>query len=177
MRFYTTEQLGPKQAMLPSGALLCSDVTIARTGVQHYHPSEIGAEGAEMIAVQRDAEEVFAPEAIASFEGAPVTMTHPFDGVGPANWSAFAVGHVQNVRRQAARDVYGSDRRSPRPPARAARIPVPTLRDHRACLSELLLLRPASSPLSPLRLPDPNIACLLGSGAAPRAEGEGIAAP
>ena len=63
MQFYTDTELGPRQALLPSGALLCQDVTLARTGTQYYHPSEIGLDGADMIAVQRDAEEVFAPRA------------------------------------------------------------------------------------------------------------------
>ena len=38
MRFYAAEQLGPTQAMLPSGALLCQGVVIARTGQQLYTP-------------------------------------------------------------------------------------------------------------------------------------------
>lgn len=99
MRFYTDTELGPRQALLPSGALLCSNVTIARTGTQSYHPSEIGLAGDGMIGVQRDAEQVFDPRAMASFEGAPITMQHPITDVGPSNWRAHAVGHVQNVRR------------------------------------------------------------------------------
>ncbi len=49
MEFHVISELGPKQALLRSGALLCSDVTIARTGVQYYHPSEIGLAGDSMI--------------------------------------------------------------------------------------------------------------------------------
>ena len=72
MRVYTETELGPKQAMLPSGALLCRDVVIARTGTQLYHPTEIGLDGAGMISVTRDASEVFDADAMASFEGVPV---------------------------------------------------------------------------------------------------------
>ena len=41
MRWHVDTVLGPRQALLPSGALLCRDVVIARTGVQHYHSSEL----------------------------------------------------------------------------------------------------------------------------------------
>ncbi len=103
MQFYTDTELGPKQALLPSGALLCSDVVIARTGRQFYHalelPGEVDADDDGMVAVQRDPQEVFDETSMGSFEGAPVTLRHPSDNVGPTNWRSVAVGHAQNVRR------------------------------------------------------------------------------
>jgi hypothetical protein len=64
--FFSEEQLGPRQALLPSGGLLCQGVVVGRTGEQLYRPHEIGAEGDAadadgMIRVQRDASEVFHP--------------------------------------------------------------------------------------------------------------------
>lgn len=99
---HTTEPLSAHQALTPEGFLLCSDVSIARTGTLIYAAGEIPAEpNAEgVIYVLRTPEEVFAPEAMASFEGKPVTNLHPDDLVNPDNWSEVAVGTVQNVRRQ-----------------------------------------------------------------------------
>ena len=51
------------------------------------------------ISVQRPPEEVFAPEAIASFEGMPVTNDHPPDGVSIDNIRMLQKGHAHNVRR------------------------------------------------------------------------------
>jgi Uncharacterized protein conserved in bacteria (DUF2213) len=101
MRFYSSEQLGPSQSQLPSGSLLCQSVVIGRTGPQLYHSSEISADiGTDgMIYVDRDENEVFDERAIASFEGAPVTMRHPGGPVDPSNWNELAVGHAQNLRR------------------------------------------------------------------------------
>jgi hypothetical protein len=120
MRFHTAEQLGPRQAVLPSGTLWCRDVTIARTGVQHYHRLELpgidaDADSNGMIRVQRDEDEVFDERAIASFEGVPITMEHPDSAVEPANWRDLAVGHVQNVRRDGdtlIADLLVHDRRA-----------------------------------------------------------------
>jgi hypothetical protein len=97
--FYTDEQLGPRQSLLPSGTLWARDVVVGRTGEQIYRPYEIGVDGDGLIRVQRDESEVFAPDAMASFEGAPVVLRHPAVDVTPSTWRALAVGHMQNVRR------------------------------------------------------------------------------
>jgi hypothetical protein len=106
MQFYVDERLSEKQSRLPSGSLVCHGVRIARVGSQVYHISELplaaddaapDADG--MISVWRDEAEVFHPHAMASFEGAAVTMTHPSDGVDPSSWSELSIGHAQNVRR------------------------------------------------------------------------------
>jgi len=100
--YFTAETLGPKRALHPNGALICLDVPIARTGLQLYRqedglPVQIGPEG--YVKVEREPEEVFEPQAIASFEGVPVVNEHPQDGVTGNTWRLLAVGHVQNVRR------------------------------------------------------------------------------
>lgn len=95
------EQIGPTQSMTPEGFLLCRDVPIARTGVMVYGEGEVpvepGSDG--VIYVTRPEEEVFSPTAMASFEGKPVTNTHPSELVTPDTWRDHAVGTVMNVRR------------------------------------------------------------------------------
>jgi hypothetical protein len=78
-----------------SGFLLCQDVPIARIGTQEYadvelpdiEPSDDG-----IIVVERHEDDVFDPESIASFEGAPVTIEHPREPVTPDNWIVYAKG-------------------------------------------------------------------------------------
>ena len=99
--FYTTEQLGPKRSVTPEGFLICHDVPIGRTGTQLYSALEIPnieTPNGE-IRVVRDADEVFRPETLASFEGKPVTLAHPDEFVSPDNWPTFAVGTVHNVKQ------------------------------------------------------------------------------
>ncbi len=101
MRFYTTEQLGPKQSLTPEGFLLCQGVPIARTGVMLYGPDEtpIEADGDGMVRIVREEKEVFRPETIASFNGKPVVDEHPDEDVNPANWKELACGVVIDPRR------------------------------------------------------------------------------
>lgn len=103
MRVYTTEDIGPRRGYTPEGYLSCFDVPIARTGEQEYHSSEVGLDGdaGGVVRVQRDPEEVFRPETVASFEGKDVLNDHPADGqlIGPSTWREHSVGTVHNVRR------------------------------------------------------------------------------
>jgi hypothetical protein len=96
-----TEQIGPKQSLLASGALLCQDVPIARIGVQDYAAVELPdiEDKDGVVEVERTEDEVFDPEAIASFEGVPITIEHPREPVTPDNWIVYAKGSVHNVRR------------------------------------------------------------------------------
>ncbi len=66
---------------------------IARTGVQIYS----NADGSPMHE-HRPADEVFHPDALATFVGAPVTIGHPPNGVTNAT-IYLAVGHVVEVHR------------------------------------------------------------------------------
>ena len=83
----------------PEGFLVCHHVPIARTGFQEYLPEEINADGEKPVRVFRPEEEVFSAAAMASFEGKPVTCDHPPEAVTAQNSSAYACGHIQNVRR------------------------------------------------------------------------------
>lgn len=99
--FFAVEQLGPKQSFTPEGYLLCEEVPIARTGVQDY--AEIELDGIEakdgVIEVERNEDEVFSQDTIASFLGKPVTLNHPSDPVTPDTWSYLAKGTAHNIRR------------------------------------------------------------------------------
>jgi|SRR5215469_227331 len=101
IQFYTTEQLGPQQAFTPDGFLICQNVPLARTGKQVYSDKEIPIKGdsAGRIIIDRDPEEVFRPQTLASLQGKPITLDHPIDDVNPDNYHELAVGHVINPRR------------------------------------------------------------------------------
>ena len=100
-RFYTTVKLGPNREKTPEGFLLCRNVAIARTGDQLYGrnstPVAVGPDG--FAVVSREADEVFRPETIESFNGKPVTNDHPAGDVTPANWRLLSKGTVLHPRR------------------------------------------------------------------------------
>lgn len=100
-RWFTPEYLSPRQRMTPEGFLLCEAVPIARTGSLIYADGEVPVEAnlSGLVVIERGADEVFRAETLASFEGKPVTLSHPDDFVSPENWRELAVGITQNVRR------------------------------------------------------------------------------
>lgn len=71
----------------PGGGLKV-EAALARTGILEYK----NADGSTRFEY-RPASEVFAPEALESFRGAPVTLGHQ-GKITPENWSQKAVGHV-----------------------------------------------------------------------------------
>ncbi|TDV39538.1 hypothetical protein C7405_101657 [Paraburkholderia caballeronis] len=95
------EQIGERQSITPEGFLLCEAVPIARTGTQDYVYFELPELEARdgVIVAERNADVLFSPETLASFEGKPVTIDHPPDFVTPANYMSVARGTVRNVRR------------------------------------------------------------------------------
>lgn len=106
--YFAPEKISPRQSMTPEGFLLCEAVPIARTGELLYAEGELVDDEGEpliragsdaAIRVSRDADVVFAPETIASFEGKPVTISHPDEFVSPENWRSLTVGSVMNVRQ------------------------------------------------------------------------------
>lgn len=101
MIFYYGTQLSPHMDKTPEGYLICRDVPIARTGTQEYLARELQLDGdpERAVTVNRYPEDVFAPAALASFEGKDVTAGHPPENVGPENFASYSKGHVQNVRR------------------------------------------------------------------------------
>ncbi len=85
----------------PEGFLICRDVPLARTGEQTYYAHEVPGVPHKngMIVAVRDEEEVFAPEAIASFWGKIFTDDHPNDDVTTANFRPLIRGAIMNSRR------------------------------------------------------------------------------
>lgn len=106
--------LSPNQIETAEGYLICRNVPIARTGQQMYTAREFGLDGDPdaPVTVTRRPEDVFEEAAIASFEGKPVTDGHPGEDVRAENYTAYARGHLQNVRRSddtIMGDIYIND--------------------------------------------------------------------
>lgn len=101
MKFFTVAKISENIRETPEGYLICLNVPIARTGEMVYGPDETPIEPGENdeVLISRDENEVFRPETLASFEGKPITITHPIDFVTPDNWARLAKGTIQNVRR------------------------------------------------------------------------------
>jgi hypothetical protein len=99
--FFTPIKLSKHRAKTPEGFLIVSGCAIARTGFQLYSELEIdvppGPDG--LIRIERDPEEVFAKETMASAEGKDIVDDHPGVDVVPENWKSLSLGHMQNVRR------------------------------------------------------------------------------
>ncbi len=91
--------ISPNQIETGEGFLICRNVPIARTGDQEYLGREIGLDSDKIVTVHRLPEEVFSEEALASFEGKPVSDDHPPELLDPDNASIYLKGHAQNVRQ------------------------------------------------------------------------------
>lgn len=98
---YYGAQISPHMDITPEGFLICRDVPINRVGDQVYFARELGLDGdpERAVVVHRYPEDVFAPEAVSSFEGKDVTAGHPPETVTPENHALYAKGHCENVRR------------------------------------------------------------------------------
>lgn len=94
-------RFSPNMTMTPEGFLICHNVPITRTGWYDYLGQELGLEDMfdKIVKVYKSPEEVFAPAAMASFEGKSATDDHPSSDVRPDNYSSFEKGQVTNIRR------------------------------------------------------------------------------
>lgn len=75
---------------------------VARTGIQQYLASELGLtdrRADEIVNVYRPAEEVFAPDALASYADADITNGHPDDMVNADTFKKVSLGHVTDQGR------------------------------------------------------------------------------
>lgn len=112
---YYGTSISPNQLETAEGYLICRNVPIARTGPQEYFARELGLQDGDperMVVVKRHPEDVFEAAALASFEGKPITDSHPPEDVLPENYTAYARGHVQNVRQKGeyvVADLYITD--------------------------------------------------------------------
>lgn len=112
---YYGSQISPNKVETSEGFLICRNVPIARIGDQKYYAHELQLDGDpnREVTVHRYEDDVFDQATIASFEGKPVTDTHPSESVAPENFSALAKGHAQNVRREGdyiVADLYINDK-------------------------------------------------------------------
>lgn len=98
---YYGSSISPHIDKSPEGYLICRDVPINRTGEQDYLARELGLDGdpERVVKVYRLPEDVFAPAALASFEGKDVTNSHPPEMLTAENQAAYSKGHLENVRR------------------------------------------------------------------------------
>jgi hypothetical protein len=100
MKYFVKARISENLSETPEGFLVCLGVPIARTGTQVYGPGETPLDYKDgEVVIDRPEKEVFRPETLASFEGKPVTITHPEEFVNPENWKQLAVGTMQNIRR------------------------------------------------------------------------------
>lgn len=98
---YYGSSISPHIDRSPEGYLICRDVPINRTGVQDYLAGELGLDGdpERVVKVYRLPEDVFAPAALASFEGKDVSLGHPPEMFTAENQSSYSKGHLEHVRR------------------------------------------------------------------------------
>lgn len=111
MKYFAPTKLSENIRETPEGFLLCIGVPIGRTGEMEYLkdelPEDFDAGPLGKVIMQRSAEELFSPAAMASFEGKAFTITHPEEFVNPENWRELAKGHVQNVRKGQVENADG----------------------------------------------------------------------
>lgn len=101
MLAYYGSTISPHIDRTPEGYLICRDVPINRTGTQTYLAHELGLDGDpdRPVTVYRLEEDVFAPAAMASFEGKDITRGHPPEMLTAENQSGYSRGHLEHVRR------------------------------------------------------------------------------
>ena len=95
---------------MEDGTLVIESCPIARTGFMTYAVKDLPQQAAKDLGVDvsnpsasidlyRSANDVFAPEFLASLNGRPICENHPPDFVTPDTFSKYSKGHMQNVRK------------------------------------------------------------------------------
>lgn len=96
---YYASCISPNISRTPEGYIVATKVPVARVGWQTYSPQEVKLDvNFPTVELYRSPSQVFDPRAIASFEGKTLTDTHPPEFLSKDTWSAYARGHVQNIR-------------------------------------------------------------------------------
>lgn len=118
MKVLITEKLSEHRYKTPEGYLVCVDAILARTGPQVYKHSQVYDGSTDEITdveVDRKPEQVFSPQAIASFENKPLTIQHPNEPVTIINHKELYHGFARDIRRAIKRNgqiLTGSKRPS-----------------------------------------------------------------
>ena len=78
----------------PEGMLRASAI-VTRAGLFPYDAGQLGVgSDGTTIMVERPVESLKDPKTLDSIRGAPVTLGHPPEDIGPGNWDRFVVGNV-----------------------------------------------------------------------------------
>lgn len=89
---------------------LTTTAKLARIGAMQYLGEEIGKTPNKVYDVYVEAEDLFSPETIKSFENTPVTIEHPEEMfVDSSNWHELAVGHITNIRPDSSNEYLLGD--------------------------------------------------------------------
>jgi len=107
MKVLITEKLSEHRYKTPEGYLVCVDAILARTGPQVYKHNQVYNDSTDEITdveVDRKPEQVFSPEAIASFENKPLTIQHPNTPVTAQNHKDLYHGFARDIRRAVKRN-------------------------------------------------------------------------
>lgn len=101
MRILIKNKLSEHKYKTPEGYLVCVDSPIARTGPQEYRVCDIDetSDDESPIEINRNSEDVFSPETIASFENKPLTNEHPTENVTPTNFRNYSVGFARDIHK------------------------------------------------------------------------------
>lgn len=102
MQFYEVEKLSANRSVLPNGSILIRNTPIARTGTQLYGGNETPIKGSsanDTVYIEREEDEVFRPETVASANGVSLVNDHPDEDVDPDNWHEHTLGIIFNPRR------------------------------------------------------------------------------
>lgn len=82
-----------------TGFLYCKNSILGHIGKQAYNGYEVGIADKKVVFVTREEIDVFDENSLESFEGKPITLNHPDEMVNSKNFKDYAVGNIQNVRR------------------------------------------------------------------------------
>lgn len=95
------ESIGRTRYRTPEGYLYCEGVRLASTKDLLYRADEIPEVQAidGVVVMLRPPEVLFSDEAIASYQGKDITLTHPDELLTPVTWQGATVGTILNPRR------------------------------------------------------------------------------
>ena len=101
MKIFVKERLSQHRYETPEGYLVCVDAILARTGQQEYLRRELDmtTDSDERVMIDRNEDEVFSSETLASFENKPITFDHPSVEVNSANCKDYAIGYVRDIKK------------------------------------------------------------------------------
>lgn len=103
MKFLSKERLSQHKYKTPEGYLVCVDAVLSRTGKQTYRRCEVFGDAVDdadaEVDIDRKPEEVFSPQALASFENKPIAIDHPNEDINVNNYRDYSVGFVRDIKR------------------------------------------------------------------------------